>query len=357
MPQYSLDGDTSGLPKTQLTGGAYEIEPLTVREAWGAGNGAATIVCRQGARYSPQWITEMVGKVFVIAPSSALILTRDVPERYLGGGMNDDRVLYCTGIGQINSGDLPDTGNGNFSDPMTSWPMTKWRRFNATFEALPYAVQSDSYCDSVVAAASPHGGARELCRYIIRNRRVYSKEQPVPAGAAGFKDVTTGKKIGQVGFRVVGYADVTYKWIRVPLGWPPPVGWTGFSFGAAWPPPVGLSIDVTKRRTRDTYLNTVNDNWFDVASPDGYAWPPGTLLYTGFDDSNRYFDAAGKWVCDVTYNFKAKMALDSSGNYGGWNYALNASGQWVYINLEGSLLSSDTPPYVRTNFNNLFQYS
>lgn len=360
MPEYNLDGDTSGLPRTTRTGYVYELEPLSMRESWGAGNGVLNVNARQNTPLVAPWIQDMVGQVQIVAPSSTLVMTRFVPERYPGISGADRRLMHCSGVEMIGAGDIPVSGVGNFSNGLTKWPETKWRQYRCTFEAFPYKVLTDAQCDAITAAAGSYPGARELCRYIVRTRRSYSKEQPIPAGAAGFKDTTTGNKIGQVGFRVIEFAEVTYKWVRVPLGFPPPIGWTGFTFGNAWPPAVGLSAaDTTKRRARDAYLNCVNNDWFDMAAPDGYAWPPGTLLYTGYDDSNRYYDACGDWVCDVTFNFKAKMGLDSAGSYGGWNYALNASGQWVYINLEGTAppATPDTPPYKSVDFNNLFRYA
>lgn len=364
-PQYSLTGNTLGLPKTQRSGIPYEIEPISMRESWGAGNGGLTAMCRQLTQATPQWVRDMVGQVQVQAPSSSLVLSRYAPERYPNVSGADTRALYCSGIDQTGAGDLPASGVGNFSNGVTLWPETLWRQYRAVFEAFPYAIYSDAICDAIIAGAGSYAGARELLRYIVRTRRNYTKEQPVPAGAAGFRDTTggtslaPGDKIGQVGFRSVGYSDVTYRWVRVPLNFPPPAGWVGFSPTNAWPPPTGLTADnPTFRYTRDSYLNTVNSTWFDLAAADGYSWPPGTLLYTGFSDDNRYYDAAGDWVCDVTFTFKAKMALDSSGALGGWNYALNASGKWVYINLEGYVGgSTDTPPYQSKDFNNLFAYS
>lgn len=358
--EFGLLGNTAGLPKTQRSGTPYEIEPITLRESWGAGNGSLTCVCRQLFTVSPGWIRDMVGEIRVIAPLGGdLLLTRFAPERYPGVNGGDRRLLYCSGVDQTGAGDLPESGNGNFANGLTLWPETLWRQYRATFEAFPFKVLTDTQAKAIVAAASPFGGAAELTRYIVRTRRSYSKEQPLPAGAVGFRDTTTGKKIGQVGFRSIGYADVTYKWLRVPLGFPPPVGWIGFTASNPWPPPVGLTAaDPRFRRARDSFLNTVNDDWFDVAAPDGYSWPPGTLLYTGYSDDNRYFDAAGDWVSDVTFTFKAKMGLDSSGAFGGWNYALNSAGKWVYVNLEGAIGGpTDTPPYQANSFDDLFQYS
>lgn len=367
MPQYSLEGDTSGLPRTQRSGIVYEIEALTPRESWGAGNGSLVAPCRVNTISSPSWVRDMVGQVYVIAPSSSLVLSRFIPERARAVAGSDRRLLFCSGVDQTGAGQTPQSGIlgvgglNNFANGLTKWPVTRWRQYRAIFEAFPYKVLSDADCASIAAGAGAYPGAVELYRYIIRTRRSYSKEQALPAGSTGFRDTTSGKLIGQVGFRAIEYADVTYKWIRVPVGWPPPAGWTGYSMGNPWPPPVGLSAaNTTFKRTRDSYLNTVNSTWFDVASPDGYAFPPGTLLYTGYSDDNRYYDAAGDWVCDVTFNFKFRGSLDSgksgAGNFGGWNYALNSQGAWVYINIEGSG-TSGTPPYQSRDFNNLFRYS
>ncbi|PND66255.1 hypothetical protein C1T15_28170, partial [Escherichia coli] len=84
---------------------------------------------------------------------------------------------------------------------------------------------------------------------------------------------------------------MTYKWVRVPVGWPPPVGWTG----TTWPPkfnPVAKNPNALTRAC-DAFIGGVNDYWFDCAAVDGLCWPPGSLLYTGYDPGLPYYDAAG----------------------------------------------------------------
>ena len=82
-------------------------------------------------------------------------------------------------------------------------------------------------------------------------------------------------------------------------------------------------------------------------APDGYAWNTGELLYIGYDDSHRYYDAAGQWVCDVVYKFKYKEK--------GWNNFLTSTGVWTAVTLDGT--TTGTPPYASNNFDNLFQYA
>lgn len=357
MPIFSLEGDQSGLPRTTRSDIPYEIDALSPREVWGAGNGNTSIICRQFWDGSAAWIRDMVGEVAIEKPGSQVILRRYVPEMVQYG---DDRVQFCSIAEQVEQGG--NATGGNFSQAGTNWPQTDWCKYRAVFEVFPYAILSDTERDTIATAAGAYAGAKELYRYVIRSRRMGSKEQPIPAAstAGGFKDTTTGKPIGQVGFRAVEFADIAYKWIRVPISWPPPIGWTPPASPPFWPPPFNpAALDPTaNKRARDAYINSVNHDWFDVAAPDGYAFPPGTLLYTGYDDSAKYFDAAGAWVCDVVYHFRFKGALDSAGSYGGWNYALNAKGQWVYVNLEGAVGgATDTPPYQSKNFNHLFQYA
>jgi hypothetical protein len=370
MPTYSLDGDTTGLPRTRRSGIPYEIEALTPREVWGAGNGAHSIVCRQWWDGSAAWIRDMVGEVTVVKPGSQLLLKRHIPEhlRY-----DDGRVQFCTMVDQ--QGQYGNDEGENFAQAVSRWPQTKWYVTRATFEAMPWAILHDTETTAglpsvaeIQAGAGANAGAIELYRYVIRNRRNYSREQPIP-GPGGdttsyFSITTPPKKIpGGIVFRGVGYSDVQYRWVRVPVGWPPPPGWVPPDPSNPWPPRFNptATTPASNRRTRDSFEGCVNDDWFDVAAPDGYAWPPGTLLYLGYDDSNKYYDAAGDWVCDVVFNFKAKQALDADGSYGNWNQYLNAAGVWKEVSADvvpGDNKHGTTDgkrPYASKNFNDLFQ--
>lgn len=364
MAEYSLFGDTAGLPVTTQSGIPYEIDALSPRETWGAGNGSTSIVCRQKWTKTFDWIRDMVGSVRVAqSGSSAAILRRNLPEKI--GYFEDPREQYCSGVSQTEQGGNPDevgedgtvAAFGRMAEQDTNWPRTKWCKYQTYFEVFPYRLRTDLECTELVLAAGSYGGARELCRYIIRSRRSYSREQPIPAAstAGGFKiivdpDTTpTGRKsIGQVGFRVVSMADVTYKWVRVPIAWPPPIGWTG-TVPATWPPvlnPAGTD-PTTLKYAKLSYIGKINSDYFDCADPQGYCYAPGTLLYTGFDDSYVYTDAAGDLVCDITFMFKFKE--------GGWNYFLSAKGEWKEVSLDGT--NSGTKPYLTADFNNLFQYA
>lgn len=366
MSAPDLFGDTTGLPITVQSGIPYEIEALSPRETWGAGNGSTTVVCRQKWAKTFDWIRDMVGSVRVAqtgSSSSVLILRRNIPERI--GYFEDPRLQFCSGVSQTEQGGDPDeTGEdgtndppGTFAEVISNWPRTKWCKYQAVFEVFPYRVRTDTEATDINLGAGAYAGARELCRYIIRSRRSYSREQPIPGAstAGGFKiivdpDTTpTGRKpIGQIGFRVVSMADVTYKWIRVPIAWPPPVGWTG-TVPATWPPttnPAGTD-PTTLVYTKQSFIGKINSDYFDCADPQGYCYAPGELLYTGFDDSYVYTDAAGDLVCDVTFMFKFKE--------GGWNKFLSASGEWKEVSLDGT--NAGTKPYATADFNDLFQYS
>lgn len=363
MPTYSLEGDTSGLPKTRRSGIRFEMEALTPRESWGAGNSNSTFVCRQLANDCARWIKDMVGEVSVVASGSQgarLRLRRYIPEPLAYGFFSDDnRVQFCSIADQTECGGTSD--GVNFSSPGSKWPATDWYKYRAVFENFPYAILDEAPIGSlpsltdIATAAGPFAGARELYRYVIRSRKTYSREQPIPAAstAGGFKVIDDAvpanrKPIGQVGFRVVGMADVTYKWVRVPVGWPPTIGYVAPNPANPWPPKFNpAAVDPsTKRRTRDTFKGTINNDWWDCAAVDGYCWAPGELLYLGFDDSFRYFDAAGDWVCDVLFTFKAKE--------GGWNSYLDATGLFKEVSLTGT--SAGRRPYETNDFNSLFEY-
>jgi len=358
MATFDLFGDTTGLPKTTRSQIPYEIEALTPKESWGAGNGSTSIVCRQKWDMSSTWIRRMVGEVGVIKPGSTPLLRRFIPETV---PYEDGRNQFCSIVSQISQGGNPEDG-ANFSDAGSNWPQTLWTRYSAVFEVFPYAILDDTQVAAIQTGAGASAGATELYRYVVRTRKTYTREQPIPAGApaGGFKivdDVTAANRkfIGQVGFRVVQFADIRFRWVRVPIGWPPPIGWTGGTAENPWPPVFNPSADTSLERARDKFAGTVNDGWFDCAAPDGYCFAPGTLLFLGFDDSNRYFDAAGDWVCDVDFHFKWKGGRDAGGLIGGWNHFLDAAGNWKEVSRTG--LSGGVKPYASNDFNKLFKYA
>ena len=361
MASYSLFGDQSGLPKTTRSLIPYEIDAFAPKENWGAGNGATTILCVQTWNDSSRWIRDMVGDVRVVFHGEPT-LRRNLPEKI--GYIYDPREQYCSGVSQTEQGGNPDEdGEDGTAEAVehreeeTGWPRTKWCKYQAVFEVFPYRIRTLDQLLSIESSAGIYSGARELYRYVIRSRRSYSREQPIPAAstAGGFKIVehptippAVPKPIGQIGFRVVSMADVTYKWVRVPLSWPPPIGWTG-SVGASWPPllnPAGAD-PTTLKYAKLEYIGKINSGYFDCADPQGYCYAPGTLLYTGFDDSYVYTDAAGDLVCDITFMFKFKE--------GGWNFFLDANGDWKEVSLTGA--GTGTKPYATADFNKLFQYA
>jgi hypothetical protein len=360
MALYSLEDDTSGLPATYRSGIPYEIDALSPKETWGAGNSSTTLTCRQLWSKSASWIRDMVGQVVINKPGSTPVLSRYLPEELQ---YEDDRVQFCSIIDQIDQGGNRGNSTGDsepllLRQPGSFWPETQWCRYRATFETFPYDVRSDGACDAIVAAAGSYGGARELLRYVIRNRRSYTREQPIPSAttAGGFKvvnDDPLGKRdpIGQVAFRILGMADVTYKWVRVPVCWPAPISWDGAGGGytpGLWPPrfnPAGVD-PTTSKYVRNKIIGYINKDYFDCADPLGYCWNPGELLYTGYDSGTPYWDAAGYRVCDITFNFRFKE--------GGWNTFLSSRGEWVSVSLDGT--SSGTKPYTAANFKFLFQH-
>lgn len=362
MPVYDLFNDTSTLPRTVRGDMPYEVEALSPKEMWGHGHGTTTLTCRQTWDDAATWIRYMVGEAKVKSTSSVNpqpVLVREVPERlrYKDAG-NDQRIQWCTGVTQIEQGGNPPLVVGQdpsesdetFSHGGTNWPRAAWIKYQAVWETTPYFVRTLDEIIDMETAAGEYAGARELMRYVVRNRRAYSKEQPIPAAstAGGFKDTTTGRPIGQVGFRVVCMADVVYKWVGVPVGWPPYPGWLITDPANPWPPPTnpGAAAPGTNRPLRESMLGRANSTYFDCADPEGYCWQPEELLYIGFDEY-RYYDAAGDRRADYTFNFKFKE--------GGWNKFLNALGNWVTVTLDGT--ATGTKPYSTFDFNNLFRWS
>jgi hypothetical protein len=339
MSQFSLEGDTTGLPKTTRSAIPFEIDALDPKETWGAGNSGTAITCRVSSGLSADWVRDMVGEVSIVKPGATPLLKRYAPEPL---GFGDDREQFCSICDQVAQGGNPDGEGSNFRLG-NGWPLTAWARYKVAFEAFPYAVLTDSECDAIQTAAGAYAGAKELYRYVVRTRRITNKEQNTPGATiaanlgyfiieAGPPAVGARKQVpGSFMNRPIIFGDFTLKWVRIPIGWPPPVGYAGAV--TPWPPvfnPVAAD-PATVFRTRDSFIGSVNSTYFDCAAPDGWCAGPEQLLYLSYDDSNKYWDAAGNWVCDVVYHFKFKGGIDSTGVTGGWNHVMSAAGKWERV--------------------------
>lgn len=302
--------DPTGLPRVPRAGEGkpyvpYEIESLTVKRSRVPRSGMTTAVCRVKGWQADDFITGMVGRAYV----DGGILHRTLPE-----SSPSDPRQYCTRCEQVDQGgDGLGGAGGPGLDPAHGWPVPKWVRFRVTFEGLAHRVETDEF----VAAAADEP---ELYRYVERSWRPRAKEQQLPGG--GFKIVGTTDRIGIVGFKRVIMADVQYVWRRVPVASLP----IGVVFAA---------------------LGHFNDATFDAGPVGGYTFNEETLLFTGFDDSDKYWDANGDWVCDVVYSFEYR-------NYG-WNRFLNNVGAPVEVSSDGT--GGGTKPYTGADFNALFRIS
>lgn len=310
MPELFPSTDRAGLPQTTKSGFYYEIDPFTYREAWVPGANRTVIDCRVDANESFDWITDMVGRSYM----SGTTLRRDLPEQN-----PFDVNQWCTKVEQIDQGGIND--DDTLSDAASGWPFTKWQRYRCTFEGMPFAMRDDAAADSY---ATTQSSKAELSRYVVRGQRTYAKEQQIPGGA--FKIVDDGTAANrlplmQTGFKTRVFGDVTYTLVR----------WPVTNFPAEW----------------KNHRGKINSAAFDASSGsgEGYAWAAGELLYVGYDDNNKYFDANEDWVADVVLQFKFCQ--------GGWNYFLNSSGALVEVSTDG--LSSGTKPYSTAQLYDLFE--
>jgi len=301
----SLPDDLDGLPLTTRRGIYYEIDALSYREAWVPGANRTVVVCRVLSNSAWDWVTDMVGETYFQSNT----LRRHLPERN-----PFEESQWCTKVEQLDQGGL--VSGTTFADLASGWPLTDWIRYRVTFEAMPFEMKTDAEADAF--------GNPELERYVIRGQRCFAKEQQIPAGA--FKlvdDAVSANRLPllQTGFRTRVYGDVTYTWVRVPVA--------------------NLPLE------RFSLRGKLNSTLFDAAGASalsGYSWGIGDLLYVGFDDNNRYYDANADWVCDLVYTFRYAQ--------GGWNFFLNSSGELKEVSLDG--LSSGTKPYQSTDLHSLF---
>lgn len=362
MATYDLEGDRSGLPHTRRGNLAYEIDAFSYRRSHGQQGSAVQLKANQLWDDAPQWSIYMVGEVFVDVPAGVPRLSRQLPEFRL----LRDQNLYCTALDHTTHSGTPLSGI-NHQDALEGFPATRRVEAAVTFESVLWDMLSDSSAEAYRlegdVTTSGYGGVRELYRYMQRMQKAYSAEQRIPSlsAAGGFKIIDDAvsanrKPIGQVGFRTVSMADVVMKWMRVPLGWPPPRDWTPPGAPPFWPPRVNAfsTADPTKKVARDRFKGTVNQSWWDAGPIRGYAWEPYSLLYVGYDDSNQYWDGAGMLCCDYIFNFKFKE--------GGWNKFLSAAGNWVEVSSDISAgdglggTSAGKKPYEVNDFDKLFEY-
>lgn len=365
-------------PRTVRGDLPYWVGALSPREVWGHGHASTYLEVGQTWNDSARFLRYMLGEWVVrvgdgsTASTGPPIFVRRIPEklRYNDDGTNSDtRVQWCTGLSQTDQGGNPidnaiqddyDPSDSTepFSDGIANWPAAAWVKYQAVFETTPYVIRTDAEISDTLREWGGNAEDGEFLRYVVRSKRTYSKEQPIPAAstAGGFKvisdpeefiinaqgqRVSKRQSIGQVGFRVVSMADVQYKWFHVPLGWPPPPGWTPPDPKKPWPAP----NSETNPRLRDAYIGKINSASFDYCDPEGYCFAAGELLYTGWSEE-VFYNASGQRTANVTYSFKFKE--------GGWNKFLSALGEWKEVSLDGS--NAGRRPYESADMRNLFRY-
>lgn len=314
-----LFGDTTGLPATTSGGIYYEIASIDYSEQWVAGANRTVVVCRIDYENVYDWVTAMVGRSYKASVSGTMRLRRDLPE-----ANPFVPTQYCTKVEELDQGGGPTDDEGPEADAASGWPIPKWTRYRVTFEGLPFAARTDDLVDAASGFEE-----RELARYCVRSQRCVAKEQQYPGG--GFYELgDTTNKLQATGFKTIVMGEVSYTAMRWPVDDLP--------------------------SARKTLRGRINDAVWDNGVG-GYGWAAGTLLYVGFDDTNRYWDANGQWVCDIVYQFRARILKDPDDATGlleyGWNYYLNKATKPVEVTTTGT--GAGTRPYMTGDFNTLFR--
>ncbi len=322
---FALYADESGLPHTTRRNIPYEIESVpSLRQQWRRGANRTTIVCRVKDATALTWVEDMVGQTYTVGSSPSRTLRRYLPQANPLLSDPDKGGQWCVDVDEIDAGQDPDDPKkGPGRNPTTGWPEYRWSRWRVTFEGMPHRMRTDDEVDE--DSATYANEAPELFRYCIRSRKTFVKEQQVPGGA--FKIIGSGtpgnrQPLQQTGFKVVLMADVSYTLGR-------------------WP------VDAIPLTAFGATAGKYNLSQWDIG-PGGYKWDAGTLLFTGWDDDNKYFDADGDWVCDLVIRFRWRQI--------GYNFFVDNEWQPKEVSLDGE--TTGQRPYAATdslNFNPLFQ--
>ncbi len=327
---YRLGGDETGLPATPNLQIPYEID-WDKKTRWVPGANNTTAKIRVKADDEFDFITDMVGQALVVSSTdtggnqTGYALSRIVPESNPEFETLKQWCMFAEQTSQYGTAnqDAP-------ADDITGWPLMKFSTYTLTFECLPYKIFDDS---ELYSGGGPGNGTPvlppltgvELNRYVVRKRRAYSKE--LTYAGDQFKIVDDGNAtnrvpIMQAAFRVVVFADMVYTLYRYPVPLLDTIAW-------------------------DTYSGKVNSLPFDTVDNKhgpGYNCANQTVLFSGFDDSKKYYDANGDFVADVDFFFKF--------NRNGWNLFLNNQAQFVAVSTTG--LGNGTLPYSSVDLNLIF---
>jgi hypothetical protein len=311
MPSLEDGEPYEGFPQTTAADDYgtvyYEVDTFNYFEQWVPSANRTIINCRVLADDAYRFRTAMVGRTYL----EGGVIKRQIPEANPFVTDEDGNFTqWCTRLEQIDQG--AENTDGHFQDETRNyWPYTGWVRYRATFEGLPFRVRDNS---SAAGFEVP-----ELSRYVVRGQQTYAREQQIPGG--GFVPVGGDGKLMQTGFKTRVYGKVTYTVYRWPVA----------SIPSAWRSLRGL----------------INDALFDdsiQAGPGGYRWEAGELLYEGYDDNEKYFDANGDWVADVVLAFRFCQ--------GGWNFFLDKHGTLHEVTSDGT--TGGTKPYSTGDFKTLF---
>jgi hypothetical protein len=318
---YDLFTSPAGLPHTtQPADGFPDGIPYTIskiRRQWVPGANQTVAECMVRGDDADAWVECMVGRSYVESFGGGFRLRRAIPERVPASITS--AVQFCTKVTQIDEGGDPaaaDVVPGTRADTVSRWMVSGWHLYQVAWEALPYIASVTD--DEVDADIDPdEGGAGELNRYVTRKRQGQGREVGIPGG--GFFTVPAGEKIMQNGFKVVPASTLTYTWHRVPVANIP-------------------------RSSIDSCLGKVNLGVFDdPANGTGFAIPAGRVLFVDWDE-NRFYDANGDFVADLTYHFRASAVS--------WNAYPTATGTFVEVSSDGT--TGGTKPYTAADLTSIF---
>lgn len=206
--------------------------------------------------------------------------------------------------------------------------------------------------DTEMAALGNDVNDCELGRFVIRDYRFSARNLTLPPNYLYWaSDLNTGTgaltagavPIPEGATKVFPVIQVLMTWVDVP--------WLPFSNINSYVGKINAAVTTTADNTDGSFdaQATIDSTNWPLRKTAGFA--PGKLLFDGVHDLVEETNAAGQWVCSITYSFLYRET--------GWNYFFDFKRNGFYEAVTkdsiGKAQANWTKLYDTANFNNLFK--